>query len=47
MTIRPTSTATERVFSITGIIKPKVSSNIKFETLFALLFLKSMFVKLK
>ena len=45
LTINPTSTATEKVFSTAGIIKSKLRSSLKFKNLNALLFLKCIFQK--
>lgn len=45
LTISPTSTITERVFSTTGNIKTKIRSSLKFKNLNMLLFLKYYFKK--
>ena len=45
ITIRPTSTAYERVFSTAGSIKTKRRTSLNFETFNSLLFLKYMFRK--
>lgn len=45
ITIRPTSTASERVFSTAGSIKTKRRTSLNFETLNSLLFLRYMFLE--
>ena len=44
-TTQPTSTASERVFSIAGIFSTKLRSRLQFKTLNALIFLKYYFLK--
>lgn len=47
LTIKPTSTATERVFSIAGLTRTKIRTRLNFETFNAIIFLKYAFLKMK
>jgi hAT family C-terminal dimerisation region len=44
LTIKPTSTATERVFSIAGLTKTKIRTRLNFETFNPIIFLKYAFL---